>query len=201
MALITVAILAIGGLLWNSSTVGLKPDFNATADASWCRGAEDAPIVIDVYPDFQCPICVDKELMVVQALSDYQGKIRMVYHHYPDTGLSEKLAEALEAAGEQGKFWELHDRIIQDVPDDMPALRALAKQIRLDMKQFNEALDTGKFTAKVRLDKQKAISAGVKHVAVFINGKLYEKSPGELIDLYQEIDEELRKVADTRVGN
>lgn len=199
VALITVVILTIGGLLWNSSIVELKPDFTATTVTTWYRGDKEAPVTVDVYPDFECHICVEKELMVVQALADYSGKIRMVYHHYAAPGFSEKLAEALEAAGEQGKFWEMHDRFIQNVPSDINQLQVVAEEIGLDMRKFNEALDSGRFTEKVRLAKQEAILAGVKYVSVFINGKEYQKNPGMLDDLYTAINEELERL-DTDVG-
>jgi len=194
VGLITLAILAIGGLLWSSGTAELKPDSDNMVGLSWYRGVDDAPITVDVYPDFLCHICVEKELMVVQALADYPGRIRLVYHHYADPGYSEKLAEALEAAGEQGKFWKMHDRLIQNVPADMAALEAAAGEVGLDIKRFMEALDSGKFTEKVQLAKQEALSAGVRYVAIFINGREYPKSTSTLEDLYDAIDEELERL-------
>ena len=194
VGLITLAILAIGGLLWSSGTVELKPDSDSTVGALWYRGTDDAPVTIDVYPDFLCDICVDKELMVVQALADYPGRVRMVYHHYADPGFSEKLAEALEAAGEQGQFWEMHDRLILNVPTDMVALQAAASEVGLDTERFIEALDSGKFTERVQLAKQDATSAGVRYVAVFINGEEYTRNPGTLEDLYRAVDEKLERL-------
>lgn len=194
VASITIVILAIGGLLWNGGTVELQSDLNATAVTPRYRGEEAATVIVDVYPDFECGICVEKERMVVQALADYPGQIRMVYHHYAYPGFSEKLAEALEAAGEQGKFWEMHDRFIQNVPSDINQLQTVAEEIGLDIEEFNEALESGQFTEKVRLAKQEAISAGVKYVSVFINGKEYQKNPGTLDDFYAAIDEELERL-------
>jgi len=200
VVLISVVILAIGGLLWNSGTVELSPDYNAMVNGSWYRGPDDAPITIDVYPDFLCDICIEKELMIVQALADYPGKIRMVYHHYADPGFSEKLAEALEAAGEQGKFWEMHDRFIQNVPSDINQLQLVAEEIGLEIREFNEVLESGRFNEKVRLAKQEAISAGVKYVSIFINRKEYQKNPGTLDDLYTAINKELERLG-ADVGN
>lgn len=194
VAVITMAILAIGGILWNSGTAELKPNTDSTGVTSWHRGDEGALITIDVYTDFECHICVKKELIVVEALGVYPGKIRMAYHHYPSSGFSEKLAEALEAAGEQGKFWEMHDRLIQNVPADMAMLKDLAKEVGLDMKRFNEALDSGKFTEKVQWAKELAILQGIKHVSLYINGKEYEKNSGMLEDLRTAIDEELERL-------
>ena len=194
VTLITAVILAIGVVLWNSGTVELKPDSRGTAGLSWYRGADDAAVTVDVYPDFECYVCVEKEIMVVQALADYPGRLRMVYHHYADPGFSETLAESLEAAGEQGKFWEMHDRVIQNVPTDMAALRAAAGEVGLDIERFSAALDSGAFTEKVRRAREEAVSAGVKYVAIFINGKEYAESPGTLEDLYHAVDEELERL-------
>lgn len=188
---ITIATLTIGFFVWNSGTQQLSPGtYNITCEG-WCRGADNASIIVDAYTDFECPVCVEKELMLVQALDIYPDEIRLDYHHYPSSDFSHKLAEALEAAGEQGKFWEMHDSIIEDVPDDMFELIAVAEGLGLDMERFNEALDSGEFFEKVQLAKEKAISAGVKYVSVFINGK---ESPGTPADLCSAIDEELERI-------
>ena len=131
--------------------------------------------------------------MVLQALDIYPGKVKMVYHHNPSSEFGQKIAEALEAADEQGKFWELHDKILQDVPDDISELKAYAAEIGLDTQRFNEALDSGVFREKVELAKEESISRGVNEVSVFINGKEYQQYPGTLSDLRAAIDEELKK--------
>ena len=136
---------------------------------------------------------MEKERIALDALDIYPGKVKMVYHHYPTSELGQKIAEALEAADEQGKFWELHDRLLADVPDDISELKACAAEIGLDTHRFGEALDNGRFTETVELAKQAAISRGVKHVAVFINGREYEYDPGRLSCFCDAIDEELEK--------
>lgn len=199
--MITIVIMAIGGVLWNSGTTEIKPDITAELEPdsvtkeliSWQRGNKDAPITIDEYPDLGCHICIDKEVMVLQAMSAYPGKIRVIHHHYPSSGFYEELAESLEIAGEQGKFWEFHDRLIQNIPGDMTSLLGLAEDLGLDMGHFSEALNSGKYTETVKKAKEEAITRGVKRVSMFINGKEYEKSPGTLDDLYHAIDEELEK--------
>ena len=190
VALITVAVLAIGGILWNRDTGSLT-----TMPASeWQRGTKDAAITIDMYPDFTCHICVEKEHLVLQAFDMYPENVRMVYHHYPFSEFGQKLAEALEAAGKQGKFWELHDRFIQDVPRNVSELKVCAEEIGLDMPKFEKALDIGKFSGKVELDKQRAVLHGVDHVSVYVNGKEYRHAPGTLSDLCAAIDEELTRI-------
>lgn len=201
--MITIVIMGIGCILWNSGTTEIKPDTTAELQPdsvtknliSWQRGYNDAPITIDEYPDLGCHICIDKEVMVLQALNAYPGKIRVIHNHYPSSGYYEKLAESLEAAGEQGKFWEFHDRLIQNIPDDMTSLLGLAEDLRLDMGRFSAVINSGKYTETVRKAKEEAITRGVKHVSMFINGKEYEKSPGTLDDLYNAIDEELDRLS------
>ena len=195
VALITVIVLAIGAVLWSMDSGSLTIKFDDEPEGAWWRGDTDAPVTIYVFPDFTCRACVEKEHMVLQALDMYPGSVRMVYHHYPFSSLGQTIAEALEAAGEQGKFWELHDSLAADVPDDISELEACAREIGLDMHKFSEALDSGRFREKVELDKEEAISRGIKHVSVFINGKEYGHNPGTLSDLCAAIDEELERTA------
>ena len=193
---VTIVTLAVGFLLWNSEEQqALSPDSSNMPCEGWCRGRNDAPVTIDAFVDFECHICVDKELLVMQALDMYPQEVTSVYHHYPSSDFSYKLAESLEAAGEQGKFWQMHDRIIEDVPDDISELKAAAEGVGLDMQEFKEALDSGKFAETVQLAKQEAISRGVEHVSLFINGREYKKYPGTLADLCYAIDEELERIA------
>lgn len=213
VGLITAAILAIGGLLWSSEKGELSGDAIEWSISPWYLGDEDALVTIDMYPDFECGICVDKEHMAKLAYADFPSKIRLVYHHYASTSRSEKIAEALEAAGEQGRFWELHDQLIDDEPCDIAKLIAAAKSTGVDMdtlifshlvteaenigleiEKFTEALESGRFIEKVRLAKQEAELAGVKYVSVFINGKEYQKYPGTLDDFYTAINEELERL-------
>jgi protein-disulfide isomerase len=132
--------------------------------------------------------------LALQALDIYPSDVKMVYHHYPDSELSWKLAEALEAAAEQGKFWELHDKFLEGVPADIDELKASARQIGLDMDRFEEALDNGLFQAKVILAKEEAVSRGVTGVGLFVNGQEYQYSPGTIDDLCSAIDKELERL-------
>ncbi|MFC1936982.1 DsbA family protein [Chloroflexota bacterium] len=189
VALITIVILAIGGILWSSDAGSL-----ATApESEWQSGADDAPVTIDVYPDFTCHICVEKERLVLQALSLYPEKVRMVYHHYPISEFGQKLAEVLEAAGEQGKFWEMHDRLLQDAIYATSQLNAFAEEIGLNMEQFKQSLDSGKFSEKVEISKRQAELHGVDNVSVFINRLEYQHYPGTLSDLRAAIEEALNR--------
>lgn len=199
--MISIVIMAIGGILWNSETTELKADTKTEPEPgsvtekpiTWQRGNRDAPVTIDIYMDLGCHICIENEAIVLQALNVYPGKLRVIHHHYPSSGFYEKLAESLEAAGEQGKFWEFHDQLIQNVPDDMTSLFSLVEDLGLDIERFSAAINSGKYTETVRKAKEEAIARDVKDVSMFINGKEYEKSSGTLDDLCNAIDNELEK--------
>jgi protein-disulfide isomerase len=192
VGLITITLLAIAATIWSKDETSLTPV--AAPESEFWRGAEHAPITIDVYPDFTCDICVEKEHMALQALDIYPTKVKVVYHPYPSSEFGWKLAESLEAAAEQGKFWELHDLFLAGVPSNMSELKAYAQQIGLDVNRFEEALDTDTFKERVELAKQEAVSQGVTRNAVFVNGTEYQHSPGTISDLRSTIDEELERL-------
>ena len=196
VALITVIVLSVGAVLWSMDSGSGKFEPGDELEGAWWRGAVGAPVTIYVFPDFTCSLCVEKERLALQALDMYPESLRMVYHHYPSSSFGQTVAEALEAAGEQGKFWELHDRLLVSPPYDMSKLKTCAAEIGLDMQKFDEALDSGRFTEKVELDKEEAISRGIKHVSAFINGTEYEHNPGTLSDLCAAIDEELERIGE-----
>jgi len=126
----------------------------------------------------------------------YPEKVRLVYHHHPfvlsDSPLSWVIAESLEFAGDQGKFWEMHDRITMDVPHDMPELIAVAEDVGLDIDELIEGLNSGQYTETVQLAKEEAENRGVGKIALFINDIEYTKYPGTLDDLINAIDTELQ---------
>jgi len=156
---------------------------------------------------------MEKSRLARQAYDYYPGQIRLAYHHYANTSFSEMIAVALEAAGEQGKFWEMHDRFIGNDHYDIAELLVAAEKggmnldeftvshvileaenLSLDMEKFIEVLENEQYFGKVRLAKQEAILNGITRVSLFINGVEYTKHPGTLDDFYAAINEELERL-------
>lgn len=156
---------------------------------------------------------MEESRLARQAYEYYSGQIRLAYHHFANTSYSEIIAVALEAAGEQGKFWEMHDRFIGD--DDLDVAKLLgaaekgrmnldefavshvtseAQNLTLDMGKFFEALENEQYLGKVRLAKQEAIQMGVTRVSLFINGVEYTKHPCTFDDFCLVINEELARL-------
>lgn len=189
--LITVVTLAIGAALWHSGTQRISID---TECDGWCRGAEEPLVIIDAFPDFGCQYCVNKERMIIRALDIYPDEVRLDYHHYTYNDFSYTLAEALECAGEQDKFWELHDKFfLEDVPDDMSELLLAAESAGLDMELFNESLNSGKFKDKVLDEREQAIADGAEAMSVYINGNLYTGDSSSLDEFREAIDAALEQ--------
>ncbi len=138
------------------------------------RGPADAKVTIVEFSDFQCPYCSRAEESVDQVMTNYAGKVRIVFRHYPLPFHKEapKAAEASACADEQGKFWDMHKVLFKNqgklMPDD---LKGHAAAIGLDAGKFTECLDSGKMKAVVDADKAEGEKAGVNGTpAFFING-------------------------------
>lgn len=132
--------------------------------------------------------------MALEAVQKYAGQVRFEYHPFPYSELGFTIAEALEAAGAQGKFWELHRAVIENAPEDEHGLWALAAGLGLDMPALNRALEEGTYRAGIEASIQAAEALGVKEVALFVNGKEYRKYPGTLDDLSRLIESELERI-------
>lgn len=93
----------------------ISPDkLDVAVGSSPSIGPENAEITLIEYSDFECPYCIRAYPTVKQILSEYQGKIRFAYKHYPLSTIhpnAQKAAEASACAADQGKFWEYHDKL------------------------------------------------------------------------------------------
>ena len=139
------------------------------------RGPSDAPIVVVEFSDFQCPFCQRATGTLDELYDRYEGQIRFVYKDYPLPNHPDafKAAEAGNCAHEQGKFWELHDKMFvsQDALD-VPSLNEYAGELGLDDAAFATCLDEGRYAERVRRDLQVGQQYGVSSTpTVFINGR------------------------------
>jgi protein-disulfide isomerase len=138
------------------------------------KGPATAPVSLVEFTDFECPFCAQAAPIVHQLLAAYPTQVHFAFKHYPLPMHKESpLAhEAALAAGEQGKFWEMHDLLFatQDklTRDD---LIAKAKQLNLDVARFTKDLDGHRFKPQVDADRQEGNRLGVDGTPFFfING-------------------------------
>ncbi len=129
------------------------------------------------FSDFECPYCGRHYPTLKKILADYAGKVRLVYKHFPLSfhPNSQKAAEAAECADEQGKFWEYHDKLFENLVGGygLDKFKQWAKDLDLNSKKFDDCLDSDKYAAKVAADTQEGADKGVTGTpANFVNGQL-----------------------------
>jgi Na+/H+ antiporter NhaA len=139
------------------------------------RGPDRAPVTLVEYGDLECPYCGQAEPVVRELLADY-GDLRYVWRHLPLTDVhphAQLAAEATEAAAGQGRFWEMHDQLL----DHQGALTAkdlvrYAAELGLNAEQFARDMRKHAGAAKIAADVDSADLSGVSGTPTFfINGK------------------------------
>ncbi len=159
------------------------------------RGSENAPVTIVKFEDFQCPFCKTVQPTFNDLLKRYDGKVRIVHKDLPLDAIHPQArlaAEAARCAGDQGKFWDYHDKLYVSSPKlGVEEVKAVAKEVGLDVGRFDQCLSSGKLRAAVQKDYAEAAQLGLSGTpAFFINGR--EISGAQPLEAFAAIiDEEL----------
>jgi protein-disulfide isomerase len=143
------------------------------------KGSENAPVIIAVFSEFQCPYCSRLTSLLDQVMEKYPKQVKIVYKNFPIRShkYSEPAANAALAAQKQGKFWPFHDLLYQHHKElnDKKILET-AHQLKLDMVRFEKDRKDPAIAGKVSTDIRDGKNAGVRGVpTVFINGRLLRK--------------------------
>lgn len=161
------------------------------ADDDAYLGERDAPVTVVEFSDFQCPFCRRYWRDVIPRLKEEYvktGRVRFVYRDFPLTRIhpgAEPAALATECAADQGKFWELHDKIFEE--QDKRAVRSdkmdtvmfteadldqWGKEIGLDPQEYNRCRSDRTHAAEVAKDLEDAVGLGVNGTpGTFVNGR------------------------------
>ena len=133
------------------------------------------PVELLEYGDFQCPYCRDAVKSIARVRERLDGRIRFAFRHFPVTSKhprAQEYAEAAEAAGAQGRFWQMHDLLFAERDPD-PVV--LAARLGLDVARFEEELRGGVYGAAVAEDRASGEAAGVSGTpAFFIAGERHK---------------------------
>src|SRR5207344_1642893 len=139
------------------------------------KGAKDAPVTIVQWSDFQCPFCSRVEPTINQVMKEYNGKVRVAWRDLPLPFHPNAMPAAIaaRAAGDQGKFWEMHDKIFADQQHmDRQTYEKYAQDLGLNMGKFKSALDAQKGKEAIEADAAAGNKIGARGTpAFFINGK------------------------------
>ena len=151
------------------------------------RGSPDAPVTLVEYADFECPFCGRAFPELQRVLKDLGRRVRFVFRHFPMSEQhphAESAAEVAEAAGTQGKFWEMHDLLFrrQAALDDGHLL-AYVRELGLDAVRVERELEQQVYRARVKDDIESGLRSGVSGTPMFfINGRRHEE-PGDALTL------------------
>ena len=146
-----------------------------TSDPS--LGRASAPVTVIEFSDFQCPFCQRVAPTIKRLCDTYGDKVRIVWKDFPLTQIHPqafKAAEAAHCAGDQGKYWEYHDRLFANQQQLLPEdLKKHAADIGLDGAAFNACLDTSKYGERVRDGVAQGQRLGVNSTpTIYINGRM-----------------------------
>lgn len=149
-------------------------------------GAEKAVVTIVEFGDFQCPACGRAYPVIKQLLEENKNKITFVYRHFPLPQHKNALlaARAAEAAGSQGKFWEMHDLLFMrqetwsESSDASKIFTSYAEELKLNTDRFSEDFSSKIYDAAIQSDKDDGIRLGVNSTpTLFIDDKKVTVSP------------------------
>lgn len=200
-------LIVIGSILLIIFTADPRPTNDPEGPASqqlideinaddWKKGAADGKVTLVEYSDFQCPACGYWYSQIEDLVDEFGGDLTFVYRHLPLKSIhanASVAAEASEAAGLQGKFWEMHGIIFENQKtwsllsrnDFKSQLSVYAGEIGLDVAKFEEDLSSDAVTDAVDDDLESANRTGVSSTPTFfLNGKrVAPNSPEEFRDM------------------
>lgn len=168
------------------------------ADNDHVRGAADTPVSIVVYADFQCPACATENETMTRIWPRLRDKAHLVFRHFPITTSHPHSWTAslyAEAAGKQGRFWEMHDTLFATqviwagLANVEGEFDSYALELNLDLDRLHADIESDEVVRKVRADQRGGNASGVRSTpAVFVNGRLIAQPTGTRIT--QAVEEE-----------
>lgn len=172
---------------------GAKPG----AKPAHVRGNAKGTVTIEEFADFQCPPCGGISTIVKELEKKNADRLRVVFRHYPLKNHANAVPAALaaEAAGVQGKFWEMHDLLFKNqtawskAPDARGLFTDYATSLGLDTKRFATDMNDEKLKARITADQERATSMNVSRTpSIFINGQSIAADSFSMTGLQTAID-------------
>jgi len=198
-ALVAVVVVAGAGVLWYTAR---KPPPDAPAGAAavpvaaadgfhgFSLGSERAPIEVTEYSDFECPFCAQfatVQMPVIREQLIAPGKVRWRYRDFPLPvhQYSRYAALAAQCAGEQGRFWEMHDQLFtnhqwaQTGKNPRSLFRDFAKTSGLDLDKYDACMDGQRYAGRIQASVEEGEALGVQGTPTFfVNGRRFQGRNG-----------------------
>ena len=167
------------------------------------KGSATSPVTVEEFADFQCPTCAVVHPKMNEVISRYSGRVKFVYRHFPIVSVHQNAfgaSVAAEAAGMQGKFWEMQNQLFQNQNqwsrEQNPKEKFIeyAQKIGLDMNKFNNDLAAMNTQSRVQADLDRAQALRIRSTpTILINGNPVPFQQVEVDSLGKLIDAELAK--------
>jgi protein-disulfide isomerase len=169
------------------------------------RGNENAEITLVEFGDYECPGCAEAYFVIKKIESEMGDDLRFCFRHFPYARLhphAELAAQAAEAAGAQGKFWEMHESLFENQQAlEFDDLIARAENLQLNVEVFREALKNETYLDRVRADFRSGVQNGVFSTpGIFINGIRLNES-ADYDTLRDAIQREMKAVEESHQVN
>jgi protein-disulfide isomerase len=167
------------------------------------RGPENAPVTLEEFGDFECPACGGLDPGMRKISKDYGDRVRLIFREFPLQmhKYSFIAARAAEAAGAQGKFWEMHDMLYDhqndwnEAPEPRDLFNNYAAQLGLDVERFKADLNRQDLADRIKQDYDRGVSLNVRGTpTIFVNGE--ELLPGKL-----PTEQDIRRAIDTTLAS
>jgi protein-disulfide isomerase len=211
LLIIAIAIIIAGGAaFYMSKQSAVTPAASSSSPAQSLgpgggrvRGPENAAVTLVEFGDYQCPSCGYYAPIVDEMLHRYPKDLKLVFHHYPLVGIhpfAMSAAKAAEAAGDQGRFWEMHDMLYANqqawsTSSDAESLfLSFAAQIGLDNNRFMQSMRSPEVAQRVLEDVVRAREGKIDVTPTFfINGQRVTSRPDTPDKFSELIQAALRK--------
>ncbi|HST53864.1 MAG TPA: thioredoxin domain-containing protein [Pyrinomonadaceae bacterium] len=167
------------------------------------RGVESAAVTLEEFGDFECPACGGLDPGLRNISKDYGDRVRLIFREFPLQmhKYSFIAARAAEAAGAQGKFWEMHDMLYdhqedwKDAPEPRDIFNSYATKLGLDVEKFKTDLERQDLADRIKQDYDRGVSLNVRGTpTLFVNGE--ELMPGKL-----PTEQDIRRAIDTTLAS
>jgi protein-disulfide isomerase len=179
---IILAFIAL--MLWGAkSAAEIKPPFEVgmVHPLDNVQGSASSTVLLIEYSDFECPACREYSGVIKQLMVEFGSKVTFVYRNFPLTEIhqnSELAAQAAQAAGKQGKFWEMHDLLFEKQDEWAPAanpeplFESYSKLLGISVEQFKIDFGSKEIINFVKAERASAIKLGLQGTPTFfLNGK------------------------------
>ncbi|BDI34292.1 hypothetical protein CCAX7_63430 [Capsulimonas corticalis] len=145
------------------------------------EGPDSAPVTLVEYGDFECPYCAQAHEIVKELHKQLGDRLRIVFRNFPLVDIhpyAQLAAEAAEAAGAQGQYWEMHDTLYDHQEDlNAASLTQYAEDLSLDVERFTRELSEHTYATRVRDDFDGGLASGVPGTPTFFINGLHHKGP------------------------